>query len=331
MPGRGASPSSTAARPACRHACAGRCSTRCRSTSTARRSSRGASARSSRALASRASTCGPWRWWQTVSTCSPCRPISNSRAPASTFPHSTRRRRRRRGSRRTYAATRTRRPTSLPWEAFLAALPPPAGATATTSGPSAELLYVFDPVRSTTTPGMFVEVLRRQRRKNGDWATPRDVFIPRSEVKALPDADDREILERVCGAADAWTGAWNIAGAVPVPSPFVLTPALQRDLIERMCATGRLMLRPIGSDGSPTPLVPIHWTPATATFRLVDRRIGRRRVHGDRRASITRGRNAHFTTRCSSREPWCCGAPPTTRRRPSRRSMPRARTDGSPR
>ena len=76
------------------------------------------------------------------------------------------------------------------------------------------------------------------------------MFIPRSEVKALPDPDDREILERVCGAADAWTGAWNIAGAVPVPSPFVLTSALQRDLIERMCATGRLMLRPIATEGS---------------------------------------------------------------------------------
>jgi superfamily II DNA or RNA helicase len=152
------------------------------------------------------------------------------------------------------------------WEAFLAALPPPTPTTIT--GPSAELLYVFDPVRSTTTPGMFVELLRRQRRKNGDWAVPRDVSIPRGEVRALPDRDDREILERVCGAADAWTGAWNIGGAVPVPSPFVLTPALQRDLVERMCATGRMLLRPIGSSGDAAHLVPIRWTPALATFRL---------------------------------------------------------------
>ena len=115
---------------------------------------------------------------------------------------------------------------------------------------------------------MFIELLRRQRRKNGDWAAPRDVSIPRGEVKALPDRDDREILERVCGAADAWTGAWNIGGAVPVPSPFVLTPALQRDLVERMCGTGRMLLRPVGSDGEPAQLVPIRWSRETATFRL---------------------------------------------------------------
>jgi superfamily II DNA or RNA helicase len=170
------------------------------------------------------------------------------------------------GSARTTHASRT--PQVPAWESFLAGLATPPPATAATAVPSAELLYVFDPVRSTTTPGMFVELLRRQRRKNGEWAAPRDVFIARSDIKALPDADDREILERICGAADAWTGAWNIAGAVPVPSPFVLTPVLQRDLVERMCGTGRLMLRMAGGDGSPAHLVPARWMPETATFRL---------------------------------------------------------------
>jgi hypothetical protein len=150
-------------------------------------------------------------------------------------------------------AHRTPRGTTRPaWEAFLAALPAPPGAPAAIAGAAAaELLYVFDPARSTNTPGMFVELLRRQRRKNGEWAVPREVFIPRGEVHTLPDPDDRDILERVCGATDAWTGAWNIGGSVPVPSPFVLTPALQRDLVERMCATGRRSAS--RSMGRPTP------------------------------------------------------------------------------
>ncbi len=163
------------------------------------------------------------------------------------------------------AARGTTRP---PWEAFLAALPAPPGPSAASSVAPGELLYVFDPVRSTTTQGMFVELLRRHRRKNGEWATPRDVSIPRNEIRALPDEDDREILERVCGAADAWSGSWNIGGAVPVPSPFVLTPALQRDLVERLCGTGRLLLRDVAGADGPAPLVPIGWTGGVATFRL---------------------------------------------------------------
>jgi len=176
-----------------------------------------------------------------------------------------------------YAATRTPSPraprrdapsTRHPWEAFLAALPPPPAPAPTPGMVTGELLYVFDPVRSTTTQGMYIEVLRRQRKKNGEWARPRDVTIARSEVKALPDEDDREILERVCGAADAWTGSWNIGGSLPVPSPFVLTPALQRDLVTRLCRTGRLWLRPIGADGDAAQLVPIRWSDDAATFRL---------------------------------------------------------------
>jgi hypothetical protein len=164
-----------------------------------------------------------------------------------------------------------RRPTSAarpPWETFLAALPPPVVHSQTPGLVGGELLYVFDPVRSTTTQGMYVDLLRRQRKKNGEWSRPRDVTISRSDIKGLPDEDDREILERVCGAADAWSGSWNIGGALPVPSPFVLTPALQRDLAARLCGTGRLLLRPVGSDGDVSQLAPIHWAADLATFRL---------------------------------------------------------------
>jgi superfamily II DNA or RNA helicase len=170
------------------------------------------------------------------------------------------------------SATRAPRPAAAasrpPWEAFLAALPPPVAQTQTPGLAAGELLYVFDPVRSTTTQGMYIELLRRQRKKNGEWARPRDVTIARGDVKGLPDEDDREILERVCGAADAWSGAWNIGGALPVPSPFVLTPALQRDLSARLCGTGRLLLRPVGSDGDVSHLAPIAWAADLATFRL---------------------------------------------------------------
>jgi superfamily II DNA or RNA helicase len=147
-------------------------------------------------------------------------------------------------------------------------LPPPSGPGYTPDAVAGELLYVFDPVRSTATQGMHIELQRRQRKKNGEWGKPRDVTIARGDVRGLPSEDDREILERVCGADNAWAGHWSIGGSLPVPSPFVLTSSLQRDLAARLCSTGRLLLRPIGSDGDNASLVPIEWAPGTATFRL---------------------------------------------------------------
>lgn len=153
------------------------------------------------------------------------------------------------------------------WETFLDTVPP----TRVLPSPDqigGELLYVFDPVRSTTTDGMYIELLRRQRRRNGEWARPRDVSIARGDVRTLPDRADREILERVCGATDAWSGSWNIGHSLPVPSPFVLTPPLQRDLAPRLCETGRLRLRIPGADAD-APLEAIAWDADPATFRVV--------------------------------------------------------------
>ncbi len=166
------------------------------------------------------------------------------------------------------AARRSGRAGSQAWQQFLAAVPA-AGHATTLPATTGELLYVFDPVRSANTLGLHIELLRRQRKKNGEWAKPRDASIMRNDIRSLPDEADREILERVCGAANAWSAAWNVGYSLPVPSPFVLTPILQRDLIERLCATGRFWLRPVGSDGDPADLLPLRWDGDPAVFRLV--------------------------------------------------------------
>ena len=253
MPGRGASPSSTAARPACRPACAGRCSTRCRSTST------GTSLQPvvrvpvlrgrRRAVQARV---GPGAGGGPPA---PARRAARSRTRGRRprLPRA----RRAADARRRFAAgvhrDRTRATNLRAWEAFLAALPPPAGAAATMAGPSAELLYVFDPVRSTTTPGMFVELLRRQRRKNGDWAAPRDVFHParRGQGAARPgrSRDPRTRLRRGRRVDGCVEHRRRGAGPLALRAHASACSATSSNAC---AATGRLMLRPIGADGDPT-------------------------------------------------------------------------------
>ena len=200
---------------------------------------------------------------------------------------------------RTPAPRPARVPVRPPWESFLAALPPPPTPPYAPDALAGELLYVFDPVRSTTTQGMHIELQRRQRKKNGEWAKPRDVTIARGDVKGLLNEDDREILERVCGADNAWAGHWSIGGSLPVPSPFVLTSSLQRDLIARLCGSGapaapadRIGRRQRAARADPLGAGHGDVSPG-------HHRCGRGGLHGDRRARSRRAGTDPFAMRCS--------------------------------
>lgn len=165
------------------------------------------------------------------------------------------------------------------WEAFLSGVTPPAS-PAPGGLQLGELVYVFDPVRSTTMQGMLVELLRRVPTKRGGWTRPRSVSLTRGQVADLPDVLDRQILERVSGAQHAYGGNWDGLGATfPVPSAFVLTPALQRDLVPLLCATGRLLLRWPPTEAPDDTFTPIDWDPHAGTFRL--------QVTGDRQTGYT--------------------------------------------
>jgi superfamily II DNA or RNA helicase len=157
------------------------------------------------------------------------------------------------------------------WQRFLSHVTPsqsdvvPARALHT-----GELIYVLDLARSAMAGGLLIELLTRERKKSGDWAKPKTLTITRRDVALLPDERDRRILDAVCGATHAYAYSGDgYSASLPVPSTFLLNPTLQRDLVPRLCQTGRLLLRSAMSpaDQRPdAPLIPIEWDPQPATF-----------------------------------------------------------------
>src|SRR5204863_1351171 len=98
------------------------------------------------------------------------------------------------------------------------------------------------------------------------WGKPRRVTMTRPDLARLPDERDRRILESLCGAEHGYGSYQPIWGGygsgLPIPSQFVLNPTLERDLIPRLCETGRLMLA-VASNADETHadvvFVPIDW------------------------------------------------------------------------
>lgn len=173
------------------------------------------------------------------------------------------------------------------WQMFLSQVRPPVAAGPPTRALlTGELIYVFDPARSVAAGGLLVELVARDRKKSGDWARPRPFALNRRDIAGLPNDGDRRVLDAVCGAEPShgpagygWSG---YAGSLPVPSTFVLSHTLQRDLMPRLCETGRLLLRvaPNAVDPRADPmLVPIVWEPEAASFHL--------RITGDTSAGYT--------------------------------------------
>ena len=176
------------------------------------------------------------------------------------------------------------------WQAFLTQVGPVPANTPPVRGLTGELIYVFDAARSASEGGLVLELMTRERKKSGDWAKPKALSINRNDLAALPDDRDRRILEVVCGARQSYGPAgyaWGgYGGALPVPSAFVLSPTLQRELVPKLCDTGRLLLRVTAHSGpSPIPtaaavtFVPLAWDAEPARFVV--------RVTGDERTGYT--------------------------------------------
>ena len=166
------------------------------------------------------------------------------------------------------------RPAPLPaWQTFLSHVTSPPDAVSPRAILSGELIYVLDLARSVTAGGLVVELLARERKKSGAWTRPKPVTINRHDVARLPDERDRRILDAVCGATHAYgySGpAWGGYDAgLPVPSAFVLSLTLQRDLAERLCDTDRLLVRSAASPSdAAAEFVPVEWDPQPAEFQL---------------------------------------------------------------
>jgi superfamily II DNA or RNA helicase len=128
------------------------------------------------------------------------------------------------------------------WQLFLsqvssAAEPLPRSAV------TGELLYVLDVARSMAHGTAVIDIMTRERKRSGEWAKPRPLSMSRPDIARLTDPNDREILERLSGAAFTDPFGSSYFGSPPVASSCTLNVTLQREVVPRLCETGRFLAR----------------------------------------------------------------------------------------
>ncbi len=151
-----------------------------------------------------------------------------------------------------------------PWQHLLAAAmgaPSQAvdryEATAPAPAPGA-LLYVLDVTASKANGILVVELMTRDRKMNGEWGKPRPARLMPGALDAMPDGEDRRIVERLAGARPDVGGPYSSSPYASIGyelSRFRLAGILAAEVLPPMCATGRCVARmePPPPPPAPTP------------------------------------------------------------------------------
>jgi superfamily II DNA or RNA helicase len=143
-----------------------------------------------------------------------------------------------------------------PWQTLLMyVMPQPSDAGPASRRMKGEIIYVFDIARASSAGAFVVELMTRERKKSGEWAKPKPLSMMRGDIAKLPDEDDRGLLESLAGAASHGNYYYDHSAYTPMSPTFRLTPALQRVLVPRLCATGRFVMRQpktVAAAGSPS-------------------------------------------------------------------------------
>ena len=111
-----------------------------------------------------------------------------------------------------------------------------------------QIVYAIDVRDTRAGNGTVVNVLFRQRKKNGEWSKPRQTGLTPSEAEHLIDDADREIMSLLLGAASVWLATAPATYDVSYPrlSRYVLNGPLEDRLLPMLAATGRLHLQHTG-------------------------------------------------------------------------------------
>jgi hypothetical protein len=131
-----------------------------------------------------------------------------------------------------------------------------------------ELLYVIEVAAALRGDGLTIELMTRERKKDGTWGKPKFESLSSEDSARLPDPADAELIALLGGAQRDSYGYYYSSGNRS--SRFRLQEAQYGTLIRRMCQTGRCMLR---LDVDEETLTPIAWDDGPPwEFWLVARR-----------------------------------------------------------
>jgi superfamily II DNA or RNA helicase len=161
-----------------------------------------------------------------------------------------------------------------PWKLFLSQVAPAGNQFVPPRALyNGELVYQFDLAQSITAGAPVIALMTRERKKSGDWAKPKPLALLQQDVPRLPDPADQRILEIVSGASQTFSYGPPVAyTGAHVPASFTLNRTLQRELIPKLCETGRLLHRTTHPGTGRSEYVPMAWEPQPAEFslRIVD-------------------------------------------------------------
>ncbi len=118
-----------------------------------------------------------------------------------------------------------------------------------------ELVYSIDVRETLNGFGTVLNVLFRQRRKNGAWSKARAANLTPSEAEHLADPADREILSLLLGAGNPWTYGTTYEPGFS-RSRYVLNGPLEDVILPLLARSGRGCLDRIGEQQG---LFPFAW------------------------------------------------------------------------
>ena len=157
-------------------------------------------------------------------------------------------------------------PPREPWQKFLQAVQqresgqPQAYSSRYSQG---EILYVVDGRATQGDVLPTIQVQHRIRKKNGEWGKATPAAILTTDIPHLPEADDRQILSLLLGAADAQMVGLQYVNVATRASFRIPEPLLER-MLPLMAQSGRLLLRGFSNE-----LTPLLWDGGPAwVFRL---------------------------------------------------------------
>ena len=119
-----------------------------------------------------------------------------------------------------------------------------------------EIIYTIDVRETLAGRGTVVNVLFRQRRKNGAWSKAKAVTLTPLEAEHMLDPDDREILSLLIGAGHTWTYGGMYDASYQRLSRYVLNGPLEDRVLPMLARSGRGHLDRVGDEVG---LFPLTW------------------------------------------------------------------------